>query len=186
MQFWSVYVYLFSHQHLKIYWVYSSDIDECNAANNSCHENAWCNNTQGSFNCSCKPGYEGDGYNCTGKILWVFSNPFNTICLSLRGDWWQALKSVRERECVLTVTDYMIILYWWLYWLPVCSGRMNWIFTLIITQTQTNAWTTLTIVAKMPPAPTSKGPSTVVANQGTLEMATTVQVGSRNSCLAFR
>ena len=38
----------------------------------------------------------------------------------------------------------------------------------------------------MPPVPTPKGPSTVVANQGTLEMATTVQVGSWNSCLAFR
>ena len=30
----------------------------------------------------------------------------------------------------------------------------------------------------MPPAPTPKGPSTAIANQGTLEMATTVQVGS--------
>ena len=38
----------------------------------------------------------------------------------------------------------------------------------------------------MPPAPTPKGLSTVVANQGTLEMATTVQVGSENSCLALR
>ena len=28
----------------------------------------------------------------------------------------------------------------------------------------------------MPPVPTPKGPSTVVANQGTLEMTTTVQV----------
>ena len=120
------------------------------------------------------------------KFFGFFSNPFKTIRLSLRGDWWHALKSVRERECVLTVTDYMIILYWWLYWLPVCSGRINLIFTLIITQTQTNAWTTLTIVAKMPPVPTPKGPSTVVANQGTLEMVTTVQVGSWNSCLAFR
>ena len=58
-------------------------------------------------------------------------------------------------------------------------------FTKIITQTQTNAWTTLTVVAKMPPATTPKGPSTVVANQGTLEMAKTVQVGSWNSYLAF-
>ena len=30
----------------------------------------------------------------------------------------------------------------------------------------------------MPTVATPKGPSTVVANQGTLEMATTVQVGS--------
>ena len=69
MHFCSVYVYLFSYQHLLIYWVYSSDIDECNAANNSCHENAWCNNTQGSFDCFCKLGYDGDGHNCTGKII---------------------------------------------------------------------------------------------------------------------
>ena len=104
MQFWrSVYVYLFSYQHLKIYWIYSSDIDECNAATNSCHKNARCNNTQGSFTCSCKPGYEGDGYNCKGKILCFFSNPFKAIRLSLRGDWWLALKSVREMECVLII-----------------------------------------------------------------------------------
>ena len=51
-------------------------------------------------------------------------------------------------------------------------------FTKIITQTQTNALATLTIVVKIPLVPTPKGPSTVVANQGTLEMATTVQVGS--------
>ena len=36
----------------------------------------------------------------------------------------------------------------------------------------------------MPSVPTPKGPSIVVANQGTLEMATTVQVGSWNSRLA--
>ena len=53
-----------------------------------------------------------------------------------------------------------------------CSGRIHLIFTEIITQTQTNASTILTI------APTLKGPSTVVAIQGTLELATTVQVGS--------
>ena len=54
---------------LNLVTVYFSDIDECNAANNSCHENAWCNNTQGSFDCFCKPGYDGDGLNCTGKII---------------------------------------------------------------------------------------------------------------------
>ena len=67
---------------------------------------------------------------------------------------------------------------WSLYCLPVCSVRINLTFTKIITQTQTNACTTLTIVVKMPPVPTPKGSSTVVADQGTLEMATTVQVGS--------
>ena len=42
---------------------------------------------------------------------------------------------------------------------------------------QTNARWALTIVATMPPALTPKVPLTVVANQGTEEMVTTVQVG---------
>ena len=32
-----------------------------------CSENAVCNNTKGSYNCSCKPGYSGDGRTCEGK-----------------------------------------------------------------------------------------------------------------------
>ena len=42
-----------------------------------------------------------------------------------------------------------------------------------------NAKSALTIVATMPPASTPKVPFTVVANQGTEEMATTVQVGGQ-------
>ncbi|XP_058209136.1 wall-associated receptor kinase 1-like [Rhododendron vialii] len=38
------------------------DIDECsNATLNNCHENAKCNNTAGSFNCTCLDHYYGDG-----------------------------------------------------------------------------------------------------------------------------
>ncbi len=32
----------------------------------NCSENAMCNNTKGSFSCSCKPGFSGDGINCAG------------------------------------------------------------------------------------------------------------------------
>ncbi|CAH3173282.1 unnamed protein product [Porites evermanni] len=45
-------------------------VDECKTDFKSCHQKALCHNTQGSFTCSCKPGYNGDGYKCTGKILW--------------------------------------------------------------------------------------------------------------------
>ena len=31
-----------------------------------------CINTEGSYNCSCKPGYSGDGQVCTGEILFPF------------------------------------------------------------------------------------------------------------------
>ena len=47
-----------------------ADINECDQDNdNNCHENAQCTNTEGSFTCSCNPGYTGDGVNCTSKLL---------------------------------------------------------------------------------------------------------------------
>ena len=50
-----------------IYPSYShSDIDEC-SSENECHLDATCTNTKGSYNCTCKDGFEGDGKNCTGN-----------------------------------------------------------------------------------------------------------------------
>ena len=35
-----------------------------------CHSDAYCTNTQGSFECVCKTGYSGDGVNqCVGKFV---------------------------------------------------------------------------------------------------------------------
>ncbi len=47
------------------------DINECVLdTDNNCDENAMCNNTIGNFNCTCDPGYMGDGTMCTGmKII---------------------------------------------------------------------------------------------------------------------
>ena len=44
-----------------------TDLDECTDGSHSCHENAVCINTEGSFTCSCRHGYVGNGYNCTGE-----------------------------------------------------------------------------------------------------------------------
>ena len=44
------------------------DTDEC-SSENDCHVNATCKNTKGSYNCICLEGFQGDGRNCTGKIL---------------------------------------------------------------------------------------------------------------------
>ena len=49
-----------------------SDIDECAGEAHNCSSNAVCNNTRGSYNCTCKPGYEGDGNNCTGNFFRKF------------------------------------------------------------------------------------------------------------------
>ena len=46
-----------------------SDIDECANGQHRCDVNAVCNNTQGSYNCTCKDGFHGDGINCTGNYL---------------------------------------------------------------------------------------------------------------------
>ena len=44
------------------------DLNECTNDTHDCHLMAVCNNTEGSYNCSCKEGYTGDGRNCTGKF----------------------------------------------------------------------------------------------------------------------
>ena len=40
---------------------YCEDHDECNDISkpHGCHQDAFCNNTDGSFSCNCKPGYSG-------------------------------------------------------------------------------------------------------------------------------
>ena len=43
-----------------------SDIDECARDTHTCHKNANCSDTYGSYSCVCKTGYEGNGFfNCT-------------------------------------------------------------------------------------------------------------------------
>ena len=43
-------------------------------AGDNCDENAQCINTVGSFNCSCNPGYSGDGITCNGMFfIFIFT-----------------------------------------------------------------------------------------------------------------
>ncbi|XP_068736624.1 protein kinase C-binding protein NELL2-like [Montipora capricornis] len=42
-----------------------SDIEECSIGNHTCSSDAECINTNGSYNCSCKAGFVGDGRNCS-------------------------------------------------------------------------------------------------------------------------
>ncbi|KAI5711004.1 hypothetical protein M8J75_013255 [Diaphorina citri] len=41
------------------------DINECNAGTDLCHKNAMCFNEIGSYSCQCRPGFTGNGHQCT-------------------------------------------------------------------------------------------------------------------------
>ena len=65
------------------YWKHSffffaerpTDVNECEEGTHSCHGDATCTNTIGSYSCSCVDGFSGDGKQCRGKntSLWDLS-----------------------------------------------------------------------------------------------------------------
>ena len=54
------------------------DIDECSTVS-PCHANATCNNTEGSYTCTCDGGYTGDGILCNGRRFFCVVFPFQTF-----------------------------------------------------------------------------------------------------------
>ena len=70
-----IYIYIFfffslsphNHSGTYNYVDFIADIDECAQDTHNCsRDNATCTNTEGLFNCSCDPGFSGDGHNCAG------------------------------------------------------------------------------------------------------------------------
>ena len=58
---------------MQIVWILNIkykliDIDECSESV-MCSINANCLNTEGSFMCLCKDGFEGNGFVCEGKYI---------------------------------------------------------------------------------------------------------------------
>lgn len=49
------------------------DIDECMENLDNCQGDSLCENTQGSYNCNCNPGFEADAMGiCQGKLDFEF------------------------------------------------------------------------------------------------------------------
>ena len=48
---------------------FCSDINECVRGLHKCSSNAFCNDTKGSYNCTCKHGFTGNGRECKGSCL---------------------------------------------------------------------------------------------------------------------
>ena len=46
-------------------------VEECGNGTHSCDVNAVCNNTLGSYNCTCKDGFRGDGKTCQGTYRYI-------------------------------------------------------------------------------------------------------------------
>ena len=123
----------------------------------SCHEDANCTNTKGSFFCTCHTGYSGDGVTCAGnysylKCLTSFGSSYisSYICLN---PWcmqgvsknqycfnFQILTNATRRDCLLII----------------------------------NTWAT--VVMRMLIAPIAKDPIIVDAKKVTLEMASIAMV----------
>ncbi|XP_035688304.1 fibrillin-2-like isoform X4 [Branchiostoma floridae] len=49
----------------RMAFICSQDVDECQ--DTPCNAHATCTNTDGSFTCTCKEGYTGDGFTCTER-----------------------------------------------------------------------------------------------------------------------
>ena len=61
--------------------IFITDVNECDINNGGCEQ--ICNNTIGSFNCSCEMGYELDssGLNCSGMLTNLCLRAFNAATL---------------------------------------------------------------------------------------------------------
>ena len=44
--------------------IFNADIDECALGTHNCSKNAYCNNTEYNYTCTCNKGYCGDGCIC--------------------------------------------------------------------------------------------------------------------------
>jgi hypothetical protein len=59
------------------------DVNECALGTDNCHDNGTCDNTNGSFACTCNGGYSGDGITCEGRLSILAINILYKNCYTL-------------------------------------------------------------------------------------------------------
>ena len=90
-----------------------TDIDECQDGSHSCHQQATCTDTEGSYSCTCQTGFTGNGSMCTGmyhlqlrKVLFIKTGLFSPYIIDVdhisrglenTGDYFPSLHIHRGR-----------------------------------------------------------------------------------------
>ena len=90
------------------------DIDECSTDTKLCHEQATCMDTDGSYTCTCKSGYTGDGETCNGKHVCVRSpyyvsgqcHPGGMKCSTIYGNYSDTMTCTCIHMCEHLSTRY--------------------------------------------------------------------------------
>ena len=58
---------MLERQPLMMMMLLVADVDECSEMLDNCHDDSFCTNTDDGFNCTCNPGFSGNGTFCEGK-----------------------------------------------------------------------------------------------------------------------
>ena len=89
------------------------DINECKEKSNKCDANAVCNNTKGSYVCTCKAGYTGDGQKCEGKLklyfkpyIWRLQSTRRFENALILHNKWRQISALKESSNLLLVIAY--------------------------------------------------------------------------------
>jgi len=83
------------------------DINECSLGTSNCHINAICSNTIGSYECHCKPGFIGNGIECSlcNENEYLVND---TVCISCPKDSISVLGSSSILDCKCTGLNHYL------------------------------------------------------------------------------
>ena len=87
-------------------------MDECSAAIATCDANANCLNTGGSYRCSCKTGFTGNGKTCSGKGTMEYTFMFKEFyTVTRRCEFYFRESSLERYGSVLVFVSFYFILF---------------------------------------------------------------------------
>ena len=112
-----------------LFFICFSDIDECaTGVYNECDEHASCQNSEGSYKCTCMPGYTGSGVVCAGKeklflsdkhlrfIQWQISSVFFLLTYSVL----QNSEYIFQNKFFLSMGNTLVYKKWDLQYISLC------------------------------------------------------------------